>query len=82
MPGQFVWDLWWTKWHRDRVFPCQFHYLEKDKKIIIIFIIGLHKKPYSHIAPIVSAAGPFATKKETSRSRVLPEQVTSSQIVK
>jgi hypothetical protein len=31
IPGQTMWDLWWTKWHWDRFcpeyfrFPCQFH---------------------------------------------------------
>jgi hypothetical protein len=59
IPGQFMWGLWWTKWHRDRfsppstsVFPCQFHYngaplLGKIKRLIIflfIFITGLHNK--------------------------------------
>jgi hypothetical protein len=41
--GQSMWDLWWTKWHRDRflhrVLRCFFvnfippvlHYLKKDK---------------------------------------------------
>jgi hypothetical protein len=27
IPGQFVWDLWWTKWHWDRVFPEYFSFL-------------------------------------------------------
>jgi hypothetical protein len=21
IPGQSMWDLWWTKWHWDRFFP-------------------------------------------------------------
>jgi hypothetical protein len=53
LPGQSMWDLWWTKWHWDRFFPCQFHsagapLLGKIKKLIIflfIFITGLHNKP-------------------------------------
>jgi hypothetical protein len=66
-----VWDLWWTKWHWDRVFPCQFHstcapLLGKGQKIIIIiviFITGSHKKPHGYSASVASAAGPFTTKK-------------------
>jgi hypothetical protein len=52
------------------VFPCQFHstgapLLGKGQKIIIIviFIIGLHKKPHGCSASVASAAGPFTTKK-------------------
>jgi endogenous inhibitor of DNA gyrase (YacG/DUF329 family) len=49
------------------VFPCQFHstgapLLGKGQKIIIIiviFIIGLHKKPQGCGASVASAAGPF-----------------------
>jgi hypothetical protein len=52
------------------VFPCQFHSTSaplpgKGQKIIIIiiiFIIGLHKKPHGCSASVVSAAGPFTTK--------------------
>jgi hypothetical protein len=49
-----MWDLWWTKWHSDRFFtehnfPCQLHFtgapfMENGKKILIIFITGLHSK--------------------------------------
>jgi hypothetical protein len=53
------------------VFPCQFHstgapLLGKGQKIIIIviFIIGLHKKPHGCGASVASAAGPFTTKKK------------------
>jgi hypothetical protein len=55
------------------VFPCQFHstgapLLGKGQKIIIIiiviFIIGLHKKPQGCGASVASAAGPFITKKK------------------
>jgi hypothetical protein len=52
------------------VFPCHFHstgapLLGKGQKIIIIiviFIIGLHKKPQGCSASVASAAGPFTTK--------------------
>jgi hypothetical protein len=54
------------------VFPCHFHsigaaLLEKGQKIIIIIviIIGLHKKPQGCGASVASAAGPFTTKKMT-----------------
>jgi hypothetical protein len=58
--GQFMWDLWWTKWHWDRFFPeyfgfflsisfhqCSITWKNKKKLIIFlfIFIIGLHNKP-------------------------------------
>jgi hypothetical protein len=53
------------------VFPCQFHsigapLLGKGQKIIIIviFIIGLRNKPHGCSASVVSAAGPFTTKKK------------------
>jgi hypothetical protein len=37
IPGQSMWDLWWTKWQWDTFFPCQFHstgaqLLRKTKK--------------------------------------------------
>jgi hypothetical protein len=79
LPGQSMWDLWWTKWHWDRffppsssVFPCQFHstgasLLGKGQKLIIIiftFITGLHNKPHGCSASVASAAGPFTTKKK------------------
>jgi hypothetical protein len=49
------------------VFAC-FHstgapLLGKGQKIIIIFTIGLHKKPHGYGASVASAAGPFTTKK-------------------
>jgi hypothetical protein len=24
IPGQYMWDLWWTKWYWDRFFPEYF----------------------------------------------------------
>jgi hypothetical protein len=62
-----MWDLWWTKWHWDRFFleysgfPGLFHstgtqLLGKVKKILIIFIAGLHNKPQGCGACLVSAA--------------------------
>jgi hypothetical protein len=27
IPGQSMWDLWWTKWHWDRFFPEYFGFL-------------------------------------------------------
>jgi hypothetical protein len=68
-------EEWWTKWHWDRfpppprVFrfsPVSFvlpvhHYLEKWKKLLIIFIsipiTGLHNKPQGCGASVASAAG-------------------------
>jgi hypothetical protein len=52
------------------VFPCQFRstgapLLGKGQKIIIIFIIGLHKKPHDCGESVTSAAGPFTTKKKS-----------------
>jgi hypothetical protein len=55
IPGQSMWDFWWTKWHWDRffpstsVFPCQFHSTGallhgKTEKIVVIFITGLNNK--------------------------------------
>jgi hypothetical protein len=38
----------------------------KIKKLIIIFITGLHNKPQLCGAPIASAAGPFTKKKKVS----------------
>jgi hypothetical protein len=68
-------DLWWIKWHWDRSPPSQvlwfspvsfiplvLHYLEKQKKKLIIFITGLHNKPHSCGASVASAAGPFTIK--------------------
>jgi hypothetical protein len=78
MQGQSMWDLWWTKWRWDRFFPEFFGFLRqfhstgaplvgKGQKIII-FIIGLHNKPHDCSASVVSAAGPFTTKKIKKRS--------------
>jgi hypothetical protein len=50
IPGQSMWDLWWTKWHWDRFFPDYFGFplsisfhrfsiTRKRPKIIIIIII-------------------------------------------
>jgi hypothetical protein len=48
-----MWDLWWTKWHWDRIFPeyfgfplsISFYWCSITKKKLIIFITGLHNKP-------------------------------------
>jgi hypothetical protein len=75
IPGQSMWDLWWTKWQWDSfspstsVFSCQFHstgapLLGKGQEIIIIiviFITGSHNKPQGCGASVGSAAGPFTT---------------------
>jgi hypothetical protein len=50
------------------VFLCQFHstgapLLRNGQKTIIIFIIGLYKKPQGRGASVASAGGPFTTKK-------------------
>ena len=50
------------------VLPCQFHSTGaplqgKMEKKLIIFITGLHNKPQGCGASVVSAAGPFTTKK-------------------
>ena len=68
IPGQSIWDLWWTKWHWDRFSPVSFippvfHYSEKTKKKIIAFVTGLHNKPQGCSASVAFAAGPFTTKK-------------------
>jgi hypothetical protein len=75
IPGQSMWDLWWTKWHWDMFFPEYFgffrvnfippllHYKEKrKKKIIIIFITVLHYKPQGCGASVASTAGPLTKK--------------------
>jgi hypothetical protein len=41
------------------VIPPVLHYKEKRKRLLIIFIIGLHKKPQGCGASVASAAGPF-----------------------
>jgi hypothetical protein len=40
-----------------------FHYTEKLKKKLIIFITGLHNKLQGCGASVASTAGPFTTKK-------------------
>jgi hypothetical protein len=79
-----MWDLWWTKWHWDRFFPeyfglplsISFHRCsitrKRAKKIIIIFIIGLHNKPQGCGASVASAAGPFTTKKNFTHGERAP----------
>jgi hypothetical protein len=66
-----MWGLWWTKWHWERffselsVFSCQFPstgaplLVKLGKKQLLIFIIGLHKKPSGCGASVASAAGLF-----------------------
>ena len=72
IPGQSMWDLWWTKWQWDRFFleyfgfplSISFHRCsntwKSEKKLIIflfIIIIGLHNKPQGCGASVASAAG-------------------------
>jgi hypothetical protein len=72
IPGQSIWDLWWTKWHWDRIFPeffgfplsMSFHWWSITRKrttnnIIFTFITGLQNKPQGCGASVASAAGPF-----------------------
>jgi hypothetical protein len=65
-----MWDLWWTKWHWDRVFPqyfgfplsVSFHWCSitrKNGKKLTIFITGLHNRPQGCGASVASAAGPL-----------------------
>jgi hypothetical protein len=74
IPGQSMWDLWWTKWHWDRFFSMYFGFFlsisfhrcyitRKYGKRLIIFITGLHKKPQGCGATVASAAGPSPKKK-------------------
>jgi hypothetical protein len=79
-----MWDLRWTKWHWDRVFPeyfgfpllISFHRCSITRKrqkiiiIIVIFITGLHKKPQDCGASVASAAGPFTTKRRPVKRTV------------
>jgi hypothetical protein len=81
IPGQSMWDLWWTKWYWYRFFPeyfgsslsISFHRCSitwKNKKtnhisLHFIFIKGLHIKPSGCGASVSSAAGPFTTKKNS-----------------
>jgi hypothetical protein len=57
------------------VFPYQFHstgatLLGKGQEVIIIFTIGLQKKPQGCGGLVAFAAGPFTTKKKTQPYRV------------
>jgi hypothetical protein len=70
-----MWNLWWTKWHWDRVFTEYFGFSlsvsfhrcsitrKKEKKKLNIFITRLHNKPQGCGASVASAAEPFTTKK-------------------
>jgi hypothetical protein len=82
IPGQSVWDLWWTKWHWDRFFPeylvfrCQFHstgalLLGKVKRTDHISLQLHHRaaqKPQGCCASVASAADPFSIKKSRLRT--------------
>jgi hypothetical protein len=48
--------------------PPVLHYKDK-KKILIIFITGLHKKPQGCGASVASAKGPFTKKEKNSENR-------------
>jgi hypothetical protein len=91
IPGQSMWDLWWTKWHWDRCFPeyiLRFspdnfipplhHYSEKRKKPIIIFITVLHNKPQGWGASVASAAGSFTKKNPLSTHLLLGPRLRMS----
>jgi hypothetical protein len=69
-----MWDLWWIKWHWERVFPnylgfplsIAFHrcsITRKNEKKLITFITGLHNKPQVCGASVAFVAGPFTTKR-------------------
>jgi hypothetical protein len=47
--------------------PPVFHYTEKRKTELMIFITGLHNKPQCCGALVTSAAGPFTTKKKKKK---------------
>jgi hypothetical protein len=49
--------------------PPVFHYSEKRKKKLIIFITGLHNKPQGCGASVASAAGPCTTKKNLRKEQ-------------
>jgi hypothetical protein len=68
--GQSVWDLWWKKWHWNRVFPkswgfplsISYHrcsFTRKNDRKLIIFVKGLHSKRQGCGVSGGSAAGPF-----------------------
>jgi hypothetical protein len=78
-----MWDLWWTKWNWERIFP---EYLAfplsisfrrrsntwKNEKMIIflfIFISGLHNKLQGCGTSVASAAGPISTHTHTQRGQ-------------
>jgi hypothetical protein len=74
-PAQSMWDWWWIKWHRDRFSPEYFSFpqsilfhqcsiAQKNKKTLIVIITGLHNKLQGCSTSVVSAAGPFTTKKK------------------
>jgi hypothetical protein len=76
IPGQSMWDFWWTEWHWDTFFPEYFGFspsitfhrysiTRKNEKKVIIFITGLHNKPQGCGASVASAAGPFTKKEKT-----------------
>ena len=44
-PGQFLWDLWFTKWHHDRIFSENFGFP---------YQYNLTNAPYSCINPLRS----------------------------
>jgi hypothetical protein len=52
--------------------PPVLHYLEKRKKKLINFITRLQNKPQGCGASVVSAAGPFITKKRVEVFRLAP----------
>jgi hypothetical protein len=64
--------------------PPVLHYFEK-RKILIIFITGLHNKPQGCGASVASAAGPFTTNKlniiVSSNTQLLSTQVLGSNLI-
>jgi hypothetical protein len=77
--GQSMWDLWWTEWHSDRVFPEYFGFapsvsfhrfsITRKNEKTNSFITGLYNKPQDCGASVGSAAWPFTTKKNTAQWR-------------
>jgi hypothetical protein len=75
IPAQSMRDLWWTKWHWDRFFPEYFGFSlsvsfhrcyvtrKNGRKLVFIFITGLHNEPQGCGASVAFAAGPFSTQK-------------------
>jgi hypothetical protein len=88
-----MWDLWWTKWHSDRlspstsVFPYQFHSTGaplqgKIKKKTIISVTGLHNKRQGCGASVASAAGPFTIKKsDAGQTKAIPMQTRNRKLL-